>query len=207
MRKIFLLILLFPLITLASELSDSNKLFDFAESEFPEFFAPAGSETFELNEYLVRYYADSDTYIGTQSSDVYVYGDAFNGLLKLGKISDYIELELEGDALFAELFAAQKSDVQLEGQGVVVALLSDDLQGDRHQRFIVKLNSGQTLLLAHNIDLAPRLNTLSVGDWVEFFGEYEWNDKGGVIHWTHYDPAGWHIDGWILHHGVMYQSL
>ena len=207
MRKILVLILLCPLISFASELSNSNKLFDFAETAFPEFFEPAGSETFELNGYLVRYYADSDTYIGTQSSDVYVYGDVFKGLLQLGKISDYIELELEGDALFAELFATQQSDVQLEGQGVVVALLSDDLQGDRHQRFIVKLDSGQTLLLAHNIDLAPRLNALSVGDWVEFFGEYEWNDKGGVMHWTHYDPAGRHIDGWILHNGVMYQKL
>ncbi len=56
------------------------------------------------------------------------------------------------------------------------------------KNFILKLNSGQTLLVAHNIDLAPRIPNLQVGDSVEFYGEYEWNKKGGVLHWTHKDP-------------------
>lgn len=90
--------------------------------------------------------------------------------------------------------------------GIVVVVLVDDLQGSRHQRFIIELASGQTLLIAHNIDLAPRINTLSSGDRIEFFGEYEWNEQGGVVHWTHYDPAGNHEDGWILHNNILYQS-
>lgn len=88
-----------------------------------------------------------------------------------------------------------------------MVILADDLYGSRHQRFIIELVSGQTLLIAHNIDLAPRINTLFVGDRVKFLGEYAWNDKGGVIHWTHYDPAGGHEDGWILHENIIYQSL
>ena len=87
----------------------------------------------------------------------------------------------------------------------VISLLADDLNGDRYQRFIIELKSGQTLLISHNIDLAPRIDGLSLNDQVEFFGEYEWNDKGGVIHWTHHDPDGIHVDGWLFHNHVIYQ--
>lgn len=72
-------------------------------------------------------------------------------------------------------------------------------------RSILKLSSGQTLLVAHNIDLAPRINSLREGDSVEFFGEYEWSDRGGVIHWTHRDPNGSHVGGWLQHQGKRYQ--
>ena len=99
----------------------------------------------------------------------------------------------------------QQSDVQVQGQGIVSRILPDDNDGSRHQRFIVKLDTGQSLLIAHNIDLAPRLNELKNGDAVEFFGEYEWNSKGGVIHWTHNDPNHRHIDGWLKHRGKTYQ--
>lgn len=89
----------------------------------------------------------------------------------------------------------RKSDFQVQGEGTVINILSDDLDGSRHQRFILKLRSGQTLLIAHNIDLAPRINNLRTGDLVEFYGEYEWNSKGGVIHWTHHDPSNRHTGG------------
>lgn len=99
----------------------------------------------------------------------------------------------------------KQSDIQVQGQGTVLRILSDDNDGSRHQRFILKLNAGQSLLIAHNIDLAPRLNDLKKGDTVEFFGEYEWNSKGGVIHWTHNDPNHRHVDGWLKHRGRTYQ--
>ena len=99
----------------------------------------------------------------------------------------------------------RQSDIQVQGQGVVTRILPDDVDGSRHQKFIVKLDTGQTLLIAHNIDLAPRVNELSVGDTVSFYGEYEWNSKGGVIHWTHNDPNRIHVGGWLKHHGKTYQ--
>ena len=102
-------------------------------------------------------------------------------------------------------FDARSSDVQVRGQGIVTKLLADDNKGSRHQRFILRLPSGNTLLVAHNIDLAPRIDSLRVGDAVEFFGEYEWNDKGGVLHWTHDDPQGRHVTGWLRHRGVRYE--
>jgi len=103
------------------------------------------------------------------------------------------------------VFNNQQSDVQVQGQGIVVRILPDDRDGSRHQRFILKLDSGQALLIAHNIDLAPRVADLKSGDTVAFYGEYEWNSKGGVVHWTHRDPGHRHIDGWLKHQGKTYQ--
>jgi hypothetical protein len=99
----------------------------------------------------------------------------------------------------------RQSNVQVQGSGRVTKLLSDDNDGSRHQRFIVRLASGQTVLIAHNIDLASRVGSLLEGDSVQFHGEYEWNAKGGVVHWTHRDPERRHEDGWIKHQGRTYQ--
>lgn len=109
------------------------------------------------------------------------------------------------DSVIAEAYEHRRSDLQVEGRGEVVRVLADDVEGSRHQRFILRLGSGQTLLIAHNIDLAPRLSDLKEGDRVEFFGEYEWNAKGGVVHWTHKDPRGRHEAGWLRHQGRTYE--
>jgi hypothetical protein len=109
------------------------------------------------------------------------------------------------DARAAAALDAHRSGEQMEGRGTVTRVLADDNDGDRHQRFILRLDSGQTLLIAHNIDLAPRVAGLKEGDIVEFRGEYEWNDKGGVIHWTHKDPRGQHEAGWLKRQGRTYQ--
>ena len=110
-----------------------------------------------------------------------------------------------GDAALAKAFDDRASDLEVEGAGTVVSLLADDEEGSRHQRFILRLASGQTLLIAHNIDIAPRINDLEVGDAMAFAGVYEWNAQGGTIHWTHHDPEGDHLPGWLLHDGTMYQ--
>jgi len=102
-------------------------------------------------------------------------------------------------------FETRAKDVQVEGEGIVERLLSDDTDGGKHQRFIVRLPSGQTVLIAHNIDLAPRIDGLQKGDTVRFYGEYVWNPQGGTIHWTHHDPQGRHVSGWLKHNGLTYQ--
>lgn len=102
-------------------------------------------------------------------------------------------------------YATQSSDLQVSSSGIVVKLLPDDNKGSRHQRFILKLSNNQTVLIAHNIDLAPKITSLRRGDVVEFNGEYEWNRKGGVVHWTHHDPAGRHQDGWLKYNGSIYE--
>ena len=107
------------------------------------------------------------------------------------------------DALY-QAWQQQRSNIQVSGSGIVTRVLPDDIKGSRHQRFILKISGQQTLLIAHNIDLAPRLANLRKGDTVEFNGEYEWNTQGGVVHWTHKDPQGRHPNGWLRHHGQQY---
>ncbi|BBO68426.1 hypothetical protein DSCA_23560 [Desulfosarcina alkanivorans] len=111
----------------------------------------------------------------------------------------------DGDSALQQAYDNRQSDLQVQGEGVVVKVLPDDLKGARHQRFILRLGSGQTILIAHNIDLAPRIPRLNEGDTVAFYGEYEWNAKGGVIHWTHHDPGGRHAGGWLRHDGTTYE--
>src|SRR5262245_43201085 len=111
----------------------------------------------------------------------------------------------DGKSQVETAISEQRSNVQVQLQGSVSKVLADDNDGSRHQRFIVRLPSGHTVLVAHNIDLAPRVAGIATGDQVTVYGEYEWNSKGGVIHWTHRDPQGRHEAGWIEHGGQTYQ--
>ena len=109
-----------------------------------------------------------------------------------------------GDAALEKAFASQAHDLEVQGEGTVVRVLADDQEGNPHQRFILRLASGQTLLVAHNIDLAPRVEGLKPGDTVAFRGVYEWNAEGGTVHWTHRDPDGRHAPGWLRFAGRQY---
>lgn len=104
-----------------------------------------------------------------------------------------------------EAYQQKLHDVFIEGKGRVIRLLKDDNHGDRHQRFILRVSRGLTLLVAHNIDLAPRINALERGDTVQFRGEYVYNEKGGILHWTHHDPRQEIDGGWLIHQNKTYQ--
>jgi len=117
--------------------------------------------------------------------------------------ADLLGIAVTPDSEFASLFANQSSAVQVLAHAQVTRLLADDNVGDRHQQFIVALASGQTLKVAHNIDLANRA-PVALGDEVYLYGEYAYNDQGGVVHWTHKDPDGSHVAGWILHRSIRY---
>lgn len=98
----------------------------------------------------------------------------------------------------------QKS--QVLGCGEIIKVLKDDNDGSRHQKFLVKIDNYPqiTVLIAHNIDLAPRIEPIQANTPIRFYGEYIYNEKGGVIHWTHKDPAARHQDGWLEYRGQKY---
>jgi hypothetical protein len=108
-----------------------------------------------------------------------------------------------GERTLADAIASRKQDVLVEASGRVVKILPDDREGDRHQRLIVEVAGGTTVLIAHNIDVAKRADVRE-GQAIRFKGDYIWNDRGGVVHWTHHDPAKRHPDGWIRVDGVTF---
>ena len=100
----------------------------------------------------------------------------------------------------ADAHRAHASRVTVAGSGTVTKLLRDDTQGARHQRFLLDVG-GLSILVAHNIDLARRVEPLRKGNVIEFRGEYIWNAKGGILHWTHHDPSGRHAGGYLKRNG------
>jgi hypothetical protein len=116
--------------------------------------------------------------------------------------ADYADLTQQGS--LQQAYAAGQSGVWLEARGHISRVLRDDNKGARHQKFILQLDDGHTVMVAHNIDLARRIparENLSL----LVRGRYEWNDRGGVIHWTHHDPDGRLQGGWIEVDNVRYQ--
>ncbi len=104
-----------------------------------------------------------------------------------------------------EAFGAQRNVPQVQGSGIVVKVLKDDTKGLKHQKFLLKVSDNITILIAHNIDLAPRVADIKDGDVVEFKGEYIYTPKGGTVHWTHKDPRGNHQAGYLKHNGKTYE--
>ncbi len=98
----------------------------------------------------------------------------------------------------------QRSDVMVECSGEIIKVLDDDNDGSRHQRFLVRLDNGAVTKVSHNIDLAPRVPA-GKGDRIDFRGEFDWNDLGGAVHWTHHDPRGKREGGWIRFKGETYE--
>ena len=120
-------------------------------------------------------------------------------------LSTFSFVGFAGGTSISSAYQTKTSNVQVRSSGIVVKILPDDNKGSRHQKFILKLPIGHTVLIAHNIDLAPKINAINIGDTIEFNGEYEWNAKGGLVHWTHHDPEGRHEGGWLKHNGVLYE--
>ena len=101
-------------------------------------------------------------------------------------------------------FAKSDSGTWVEASGLVVRLLSDDDEAERHQRFVIDARGGGTLLVLHNLEIAPRV-PVGLGDRVSVRGLYEWNERGGLVHWTHRDPMGNEDGGFIRHRRQTYR--
>ena len=96
---------------------------------------------------------------------------------------------------------ADQAGQMVKFEAEVIKILKDDLKGDKHQKLIIK-KGNQTILLAHNIDIAPRI-PVKIGDIIIVNGEYEWNEQGGVVHWTH-RSNNQHPAGWVNHKNIKY---
>ena len=107
------------------------------------------------------------------------------------------------NALMSEAYKKSDDGSWIEVTGFVRRLLTDDDEGSRHQRFILDVGDRRTLLIAHNIDLAKRV-PIGMGDRVHVRGMYEWNELGGLVHWTHHDPHGVEDGGYVRYRTKKY---
>lgn len=119
--------------------------------------------------------------------------------------SNTLQNQQDASSAIYSAYLHHENKIQVQGVGRVKAILKDDREGTRHQKFILDVGNGLTVLVAHNIDLARRLDGLQKGDTVEFYGEYKYNPKGGILHWTHHDPSNQHESGWLKWDGQVYQ--
>ncbi len=94
-----------------------------------------------------------------------------------GSTQQAISSDSSHDFILQDAFARRLNDIQVEGEGKISKLLPDDTGGIRHQKMIVVLNSGQSILLAHNIDLAGKIDPIQLGDIIAFKCEYVWSEK------------------------------
>ncbi len=115
---------------------------------------------------------------------------------------DYVNTD---NQVIIKAYATRSNLAEVQGSGTVVKVLKDDKKGLKHQKFLLKINDNLTILIAHNIDLAPRIEHLQVGDIINFKGEYIYTPKGGTVHWTHKDPHGHHVAGYLEHKAKKYE--
>lgn len=116
------------------------------------------------------------------------------------------EVPLRGLAQIMDAAANQRAGITVEHWGTVLKLVEDEPEGGAGtlQKFIVTLENGHILLMAHDTAVAPKI-PLQVDDTVEFRGRYDWNALGGLVYYTHHDPAMRREDGWVKHKGKAYR--
>lgn len=106
-----------------------------------------------------------------------------------------------------EVIRAQETrsiNIPVTAVACVARILEDDNVGIPHQKFLIELSNGTTVLIAHNTRMAPRV-PIKVNDLVTVHGDYVWNKRGGLIHWTHSSNSPRHQGGWIELAGKIYK--
>ncbi len=106
------------------------------------------------------------------------------------------------EALQAQSEQAIKREITVTAR--VKKILPEDVQGLPHQRFLIQLSNGSTVLIAHDLKYAPAVPIKPL-DVICIHGEYIWNKLGGLIHWTHRSDSPKHESGWIDFNGQRYQ--
>ncbi|MBA3856446.1 MAG: hypothetical protein C0507_05995 [Cyanobacteria bacterium PR.3.49] len=109
-----------------------------------------------------------------------------------------------GDAEAIRAQQLQLVKVPLTVTAPVKKMLKYDDRGLPHEKFLLLLSNGTTILVAHNTKMAPYV-PIQPGDTVTVHGEYIWNKKGGLIHWTHHSDSPNHAGGYIDFNGKRYE--
>lgn len=114
------------------------------------------------------------------------------------------QANLPGDAEAIRAQNQQLIKVPITVTAPVKKMLRYDDRGVPHEKFLLQLSNGSTILVAHNTQMAPFV-PIQAGDIVTVSGEFIWNAKGGLIHWTHHTDTPKHAGGYIDFNGKRYE--
>lgn len=105
------------------------------------------------------------------------------------------------NAAVYDAWRAQRSNVEVTARGSVARLLGIARgPSGLHEGFLLHLSGaaghGLTVRVEDNVDITGEI-PLSAGDQAEVRGEYIYDSRGGLIHYTHHDPRGRHPTGYV----------
>jgi hypothetical protein len=113
-----------------------------------------------------------------------------------------------GNAAVYDAWRAQRSRVEVTADGTVARVLGlREGPSGRHEGFLLHLRGssgrGLTVRVEDNVDITGPI-PVQPGDQVEVRGEYVYDPRGGLIHYTHHDPRGRHPSGYVRVNGRVY---
>jgi len=108
-----------------------------------------------------------------------------------------------------QAWRAERSYVEVTAAGSVARVLGTELgPSGEHEGFLLHLagaaGRGLTVRIEDNIDLTGPI-PITEGESIVVRGEYIFDPRGGLIHYTHRDPGGRHAAGYIEAGGKLYQ--
>jgi hypothetical protein len=112
------------------------------------------------------------------------------------------------NATVYDAWRTHRSYVQVTASGSVARVLGTRLgPAGMHEGFLLHLNGaegrGLTVRVEDNTDLTGPI-PMSAGDDAVVRGEYIYDPRGGIIHYTHRDPRGHHPSGYVQVNGRLY---
>ena len=105
----------------------------------------------------------------------------------------------------------RRSYLQVTANGSVARVLGTRVgPSGAHEGFLLHLRGaegrGLTVRVEDNVDITGQI-PLQPGDDAIVRGEYIYDPRGGIIHYTHHDPRGRHPSGYVRVNGRVYSSL
>jgi hypothetical protein len=117
-----------------------------------------------------------------------------------------------GDAALVNAVNGRRGvDFVVASNLLVVEVLPDDTSGLTHQKWVVRLSNGQLVDAVYNFDNGSPTDDLHCprvpvqkGDTIGLGGQFIWTNRGGLVHWLHYDPRGQRPSGYVELNGQRY---
>jgi len=113
---------------------------------------------------------------------------------------------LQGEnSSICDAHALQRSRVEVTASGTVTRILGiREGPSGTHEGFLVRVPDCNIVIrVEHNVDIGGSI-PLHQGEAVQLRGEYLYDPRGGIVHYTHHDPSGRHPGGSITAGGETY---